>query len=78
MKKRRIERLGVREGYDRWSETYDATPNPVVALDEIVVFEPVGCVSSAWLASDAPTRSFDPVSKVSFPGPIRWDATAGH
>jgi SAM-dependent methyltransferase len=23
----------VREGYDRWSETYDATPNPVVALD---------------------------------------------
>jgi hypothetical protein len=31
MTKRRIERLGVREGYDRWSETYDATPNPVIA-----------------------------------------------
>jgi SAM-dependent methyltransferase len=23
----------VREGYDRWSATYDATPNPLVALD---------------------------------------------
>jgi SAM-dependent methyltransferase len=23
----------VREGYDRWSHTYDATPNPLVALD---------------------------------------------
>jgi SAM-dependent methyltransferase len=29
----RRERPGVREGYDRWSETYDATPNPLVALD---------------------------------------------
>jgi hypothetical protein len=63
MTKRRIERLGVREGYDRWSETYDATPNPLVALDETVVFEPVGCVSSAWLASDAPARSFDPFAR---------------
>lgn len=31
--RKRVERPGVREGYDRWSETYDATPNPVVALD---------------------------------------------
>jgi malonyl-CoA O-methyltransferase len=31
--RRRVERPGVREGYDRWSETYDATPNPIVALD---------------------------------------------
>ncbi|MBW2282181.1 MAG: methyltransferase domain-containing protein [Deltaproteobacteria bacterium] len=30
---RRVERPGVRDGYDRWSETYDATPNPVVAVD---------------------------------------------
>jgi SAM-dependent methyltransferase len=30
---RRVERLGVREGYDRWAQTYDATPNPVVSLD---------------------------------------------
>lgn len=28
-----ISRPGVREGYDRWSESYDATPNPLVALD---------------------------------------------
>jgi SAM-dependent methyltransferase len=30
---KRVERPAVREGYDRWSESYDATPNPVVALD---------------------------------------------
>ena len=63
MTKRRIERLGVREGYYRWSETYDAPPNPVVALDEIVIFEPVGGGRSAWLASDAPARSFDPFAR---------------
>jgi ubiquinone/menaquinone biosynthesis C-methylase UbiE len=30
---RKVERPGVREGYDLWAETYDRTPNPVVALD---------------------------------------------
>ena len=30
---RRVERVPVRDGYDRWSASYDATPNPVVALD---------------------------------------------
>ncbi|MBI5365250.1 MAG: class I SAM-dependent methyltransferase [Planctomycetes bacterium] len=35
----RIERVGVREGYDRWSATYDATPNPVVALDARVTLD---------------------------------------
>ena len=29
----KVERPGVRAGYDRWSETYDQTPNPLVALD---------------------------------------------
>lgn len=29
----RIERPGVRAGYDLWAETYDVTPNPVVAID---------------------------------------------
>lgn len=33
---KRVRRPGVREGYDRWSETYDATPNPLVALDRRV------------------------------------------
>src|SRR5438874_7559721 len=28
-----LSRLGVREGYDLWSESYDQTPNPLVALD---------------------------------------------
>ena len=30
---KRVERPPVRDGYDRWAETYDATANPVVALD---------------------------------------------
>jgi SAM-dependent methyltransferase len=29
-----VRNVGPREGYDRWAETYDATPNPVVWLDE--------------------------------------------
>ena len=31
--KKRVERPGVSVGYDLWSETYDRTPNPLVALD---------------------------------------------
>jgi SAM-dependent methyltransferase len=31
--KRRIERPGVRSGYDLWAHVYDGTPNPLVALD---------------------------------------------
>lgn len=31
--KRRVERPGVRKGYDLWAESYDDTPNPLVALD---------------------------------------------
>lgn len=30
---KKIERPGVRKGYDLWADTYDATPNPLVALD---------------------------------------------
>ena len=30
---KRVSRPGVREGYDRWAEAYDRTPNPLVALD---------------------------------------------
>src|SRR6059058_1785069 len=30
---KKLSRLGVREGYDLWSESYDQTPNPLVALD---------------------------------------------
>src|SRR6185369_3577430 len=36
--RKRVERPGVREGYDRWAESYDATRNPVVALDRRVAF----------------------------------------
>lgn len=30
---RKVERVSAREGYDLWSETYDRTLNPVVAMD---------------------------------------------
>jgi SAM-dependent methyltransferase len=30
---KRIERVTALEGYDLWSDTYDSTPNPVVAMD---------------------------------------------
>lgn len=30
---KRVERPGVRKGYDLWATTYDRTPNPLVALD---------------------------------------------
>jgi malonyl-CoA O-methyltransferase len=30
---KKIERVEVRQGYDLWAETYDTTPNPVVAMD---------------------------------------------
>lgn len=33
MTKKKIERVGARHGYDLWSDTYDVTPNPVVAMD---------------------------------------------
>ena len=31
--KRRVERPGVRTGYDLWAQAYDGTPNPLVSLD---------------------------------------------
>ncbi len=30
-----VKRVPVREGYDLWSQSYDHTPNPVVAMDEL-------------------------------------------
>lgn len=33
MTEHEVKRLSAREGYDRWAETYDATANPVVAMD---------------------------------------------
>lgn len=33
MSRKEIKRVGAREGYDLWANTYDQTPNPVVAMD---------------------------------------------
>ena len=30
---KRVQHTDVRDGYDRWAESYDRTPNPLVALD---------------------------------------------
>ncbi len=30
---RKVRRVNAQEGYDLWAETYDETPNPVVAMD---------------------------------------------
>jgi SAM-dependent methyltransferase len=32
--KRRVEHVSAFEGYQRWAATYDATPNPIVAMDD--------------------------------------------
>lgn len=65
---KRVARPGVREGYDRWSETYDATPNPLVALDRrftLTALEPragervldAGCGTGVHLATLCKARS---------------------
>jgi SAM-dependent methyltransferase len=65
---RRVERPGVREGYDRWAATYDVTPNPLVALDRRVTFgllDPragervldAGCGTGSYLSRLAAARS---------------------
>jgi len=46
---RRVERPGVREGYDRWSETYDATPNPLVALDRRITLDALNPRADEWV-----------------------------
>ena len=33
MPAKKIKHVSARQGYDLWSETYDSTPNPVVAMD---------------------------------------------
>ena len=65
---KRLVRPGVRAGYDEWAATYDATPNPLVALDRRVslpaldprpgeaVFD-AGCGTGAYLARLAAARS---------------------
>ncbi len=65
---KRVERPGVREGYDCWSETYDATPNPLVSLDRrhtLRALDPrpgewvldAGCGTGSYLESLCSARS---------------------
>ena len=37
VKKKKIEHVSVREGYDRWSNVYDSDGNPMVALDDAII-----------------------------------------
>src|SRR5262245_38581538 len=65
---KRVERPGVREGYDRWSASYDATANPIVALDRRYTFAALaprpgervldaGCGTGAYLRRLCKARS---------------------
>ena len=65
---KRIERPGVRNGYDRWAETYDMTPNPLVSLDRrhtLQALDPrpgewvldAGCGTGAYLGILCAARS---------------------
>jgi SAM-dependent methyltransferase len=65
---KRVERPGVRDGYDRWAETYDATPNPLVSLDRRHTLEALdprpgervldaGCGTGSHLGSLCEARS---------------------
>jgi ubiquinone/menaquinone biosynthesis C-methylase UbiE len=47
--RKRVERPGVREGYDRWAETYDGTANPVVALDRRHTLATLGPRPDEWI-----------------------------
>ncbi len=46
---KRVERPGVRKGYDLWSETYDATPNPLVSLDRRHTLPALGPRPGEWV-----------------------------
>lgn len=43
-----VERPGLREGYDRWADTYDAVPNPLVALDRRVTPAAIAARPGEW------------------------------
>jgi ubiquinone/menaquinone biosynthesis C-methylase UbiE len=40
----RIIEVDTRQGYNRWSETYDTTGNPLVAIEEIALTEMLGSI----------------------------------
>lgn len=46
---KRVKRPGVRNGYDLWAETYDITPNPLVALDRRVTLRTLNPRSGEWV-----------------------------
>ena len=45
----RIERPGVRRGYDLWATSYDATQNPLVALDRRHTLRALGPRPGEWI-----------------------------
>ena len=47
--KRKIVRPGVRGGYDLWAAAYDATPNPLVALDRRHTLEVLAPQRGEWI-----------------------------
>lgn len=47
--RKRVERPGVRAGYDQWAETYDTTPNPVVMLDRRYTLAALNPMPREWI-----------------------------
>jgi SAM-dependent methyltransferase len=46
---KRVQRPGVRKGYDLWADTYDLTPNPLVALDRRVTLRTLNPGVGEWV-----------------------------
>jgi len=79
--RKRVEHPGVADGYDLWAQTYDATPNPLVALDRRHTFGTLdprpgervldaGCGTGAYLRMLRGARSA-PVGLDFSPGMLR-------
>lgn len=47
--RKRVERPGVRAGYDRWAETYDRTANPLIAIDRRHTLASLGPRPDEWI-----------------------------
>jgi SAM-dependent methyltransferase len=81
-------RVSVQEGYDLWSETYDTTPNPVVAMDArhtVALLQPqvgerildAGCGTGRNLKALLEAGAIPP-ALISQPGCWPWRNSASH
>ena len=77
---RKLSRPGVREGYDLWSESYDQTPNPLIALDRrftMTLLQPRAAerildaaTSGGGVTSDLPVTVSGKIARDHLKGPV--------